>query len=210
MPAIQTPGTPATGPREIKFHRLQQTQFKHRTLLIAWLCRRDGGWKNGNVTDYVHKMLRREGVHVPQSHVKLSFDWLVAEGYAISVVLGRRTREFILDPDVIIPTPPTIAARQARATIPVQEQAGATVHALPAAAPVESTESTPRPAAVPAAAMTAPARKAPPLPRQPDPRGQFSARVAVVASAVMDWWDEDADAAEAWVTAAAEALGADD
>lgn len=195
--------TPTTGPRQITFHANQQTQFKHRTLLIAWLCRRDGGWKNGNVTDHVHKMLRREGVIVPQSHVKLSFDWLVAEGYAITVVYGRRTREFILDPDVMVPTPPTIAARQARATMPAQPPA--TVHQLPApdAAEILADEATGRQPEAPARKRTAP-----PVPKADPRQATFRRQLGEVTVAVMDWWAEDPAAAEQWVAAAAEALDA--
>lgn len=201
MPATRPPVTPPTGqPRPITFAPNQQEQFKQRTLLIAWLCQRDGGWKNSNVTDHVRKLLQREGMHVPHSHVKLSFEWLVKQEYAITVVYAKRTREFILAPDVQVQVPSLIAAKTARAV-----RASTPPPFVPAEEPLELPEEQ---------AVTnghAPAaRKAPPLPRQPiDPRlSGWNDDVARLVGLLRMWWIDDPDAAEKWLADAREALDA--
>lgn len=194
MPATRPPVTPVTpgGHRLVTFAPKQQRKFIHRTLMIAWLCARDGGWRNANVTAHVLKLLQREGLTGLNLHqVRESFSWLVDQEYAMEVVIGKRTREFVLAPDVHVPKPPSVTAREYREARQAQPLSFETAEApleLPAERPADR-------------------RVTVPLPKMPpSPRVVFQGQVNLLRDNIMAWWDTNPDDAAQWVAEARKAL----
>lgn len=156
--------------RMITFPPKAQEHQKHRTLAVAWVTARAGGFESSNVTATIQRELAAEGYRVPQELVKASMVYLCERGYAERVLNGRRHVMFVLDSDVDVPEPPFVTARRemaaATATAPAMAQNGS--------APV-------------------PVRR-PPLPAPP---GQPT-WLAAVSAALVAWWGEDPAAANKW------------
>lgn len=102
--------------KTITFPARSATERKQRILAVAFATQKVGGWKSTNVTSDVIDYLRKDGYDVGTSRdgdsrlslvgvVGEAMIWLTESGYAARVVRGKRTIEFVMDPDVNVPVP---------------------------------------------------------------------------------------------------------
>lgn len=184
-----------------KFPAKTQLQQKERTKAVAWATAKVGGWRGANVTAMIQRYLKEAGFEVSQEHVKHSMTYLVDRDLAIAVVIGRRTREFILAPDVELEEPDFIRAQRVRATAhgpaPVPEPV-----ALPA--PPATNGTTPE---TEGTVVVLPGRGRP-MPALPSSTRE-PARWRDLEAAVRTWHRTDPDAADLWVAAVLRDLGVD-
>jgi hypothetical protein len=191
---------------KITFPAKTQRQFIERTLGVAWVTSRAGGYaRPSGVNGLIEKDLRDVGYRVDRHLVRRSMQWLADEGYALMVVNGRRTQEFILAPDVDVPMPQFAQALRARAlqagtrTVSVPQPAGQGVveHIVgPELEPVPSSNG-----AAPAVHQTAPVPAGRPRPRLPSQGTQvgFAKQLAVLGDCLLGWHATEPEAAEQWV-----------
>lgn len=171
----------------IKFPPKTTRNFKERTLAVAHVTALAGGYVLPNgVAALIEQDLGRLGYTTERHLITLSMRWLAHNGYALEVINGRRTQEFILAPDVTVPPPQFVLAQRARAAAgpsPTDDTPGAPMNGSHAG-PV--------------------ARRRPPLPRQPQSTGP--ARLDELTAALRAWHADEADPCDAWVADAIEAL----
>jgi hypothetical protein len=74
-------------------------------IAVAWITVQNGGFQTPNVTAAITRELKTAGFQAPQSYIKHAMDRLVAGGYAVAEVIGKRTVAFVVDPDVEVPEP---------------------------------------------------------------------------------------------------------
>lgn len=180
-----------------------QHQQMERTKAVAWATAKVGGWRGANVTAMIQRYLKEAGFEVTQVHVKHSMDYLVERDLAIAVVIGRRTREFILAPDVELEEPNFIKAQRVRAS-----SHGPTPEPVPLPTPatngsaqvIDDHGSRPMPGVELLPGRGRPMPALPSTVRQP-------ARWADLEAAVKTWHRTDPDAADLWVAAVLRDLG---
>lgn len=183
-------------PQPIKFPPKTTGNFKERTLAVAYVTALAGGYVLPNgVAALIEQDLGKLGFVTERPHITSSMRWLARNGYALEVINGRRTQEFILAPDVTVPTPQFVLAQRARAAAgpsPTDDTpAWAAVNAAPGA-PLNGSQ----------AARVA--RGRPPLPRQPQPTGP--ARLGELTQALKGWHADEAEACDTWIEQALAAL----
>lgn len=181
-----------------KFPPKTQLQQKERTKAVAWATRKVGGWCGANVTAAIQKYLADAGFKVDQQHVKYSMQYLVENDLAIAVVMGRRTREFIMAPDVELEEPDFIRAQRVRAAGHGPEKMPAEQVALPAASVAANGHST-------ELVLPGRGRRMPRLPSA----NTAPARWADLEAACKAWHRTDPDACDLWVAGVLHDLGVD-
>lgn len=188
-----SPTTP-TPTRTITFAPKTQHQRRDRDIAVAWITAQKPGriFQSPNVTATIHRELRIHGFKVSQNYVKYSMDNLVNEGWAEALVIGKRTTMFALKPDVEVPTPLWVT---------VNDRVNG---AEPAPAPAPTVADVASYYEGDLIASTPRFRSTPPLPRQPVPRTPVV--FDDLHSAIMNWWREEPEPAEAWAYQALNSL----
>lgn len=129
--------------RRFEFPPKTQLQLKERVKAIAWATDKVGGWRGTNVTASIQRYLQEAGYKTNQTLIKRGMEYLVGHDLAIAVVLGRRTTEFIMVPDVELEEPDFVKAQRVRASshgpdsepAPVVTSNGVGPHEAPAPRP---------------------------------------------------------------------------
>jgi hypothetical protein len=185
-----------------KFPPKTQLQLKERVKAIAWATNKVGGWRGPNVTASIQRYLQEAGYKTGQNLVKLGMDYLVRHELAIAVVLGRRTTEFIMAPEVELEEQDFIRAQRIRATshgpteppaLPPATNGSAEVIDDHGARPMPGVELLP-----------GRGRK---MPRLPSAVASGPSGLDLLVDAVRTWHRTDPDAAELWVDAVLRDLG---
>jgi hypothetical protein len=201
-----------------KFPPKTQLQQKERTKAVAWATAKVGGWRGPNVTASIQKYLADAGFKVDQAHIRNSMVYLVERDLAIQVVIGRRTREFIMAPDVELEEPDFVRAQRARAAghgptpEPVRLPAAPPAtngHASPViddhgSRPMPGVEVVPRTAGPAGTKLPGRGRG---MPRLPSAMRQEPAQLDLLVATLRAWHDRDADACDLWVAAVLRDLG---
>lgn len=197
MSALQEPGL-------WKFPPKTQLQLKERVKAISWATNKVGGWRGPNVTASIQRYLQDAGYKTTQPLIKRGMDYLVEHDLAIAVVLGRRTTEFIMAPEVELEEPDFIRTQRVRA-----RSHGPTPEALPPPpatngdAPVVIDDHGARP--MPGVELL-PGRGRQ-MPRLPSAVAKGPDGLDLLTDAVRTWHRTDPDAAELWVDAVLRDLG---
>lgn len=204
-----------TEPTTWKFPPKVQRQQAERTKAVAWATARVGGWRGANVTASIQKYLADAGFKVDQAHIKRSMEYLVDHDLAIAVVIGRRTREFIMAPDVQLEEPDFVRAQRVRASShgpkPAALPAPATNGDAPTviddhgAQPMPGVEMVPRTGGPTGTALPGRGRRMPRLPSQTTQ----PARLDDMLAALRAWYRTDPDACDLWVAGVLHDLGVD-
>jgi hypothetical protein len=190
-------------PLTIKFPPKTTGNFKERTLGVAYVTGLAGGYVLPNgVAALIEQDLGKLGYPTERQLVTTSMRWLARNGYALEVINGRRTQEFILAPDVVVPTPQFVLAARARAaarteSVPQPGGRGVVEHIVgPELERVSSTNG-----AAPAVHQTPPVPARRPRPRLPSQGTQvgFAKQLAVLGDCLLGWHATEPDAAEQWV-----------
>lgn len=180
--------------KQIKFKPRMTNEHKQRLTAVAYATQKVGGWQSANVTADLIDWLTEDGFNVEigaqpggkRLNITNVFNeamvWLADNGYAARVVKGKRTTEFIMDPEVNVPVPDYAKGKQFKL--------GNTVTATATVSPLEPAKPAPKP-------------KAPPLPSSL--RGPDTLRLNVM---LKQWWQREPEAAQAWIDRVCDDLGA--
>jgi len=109
--------------KKITFPPRSATERKQRILAVAHITQEVGGWEGSNVARLIQDRLEEDGytvtAHTDNStnvlnRVSDAMVWLTEQGFAARVVKGKRTTEFVMDPEVVVPTPDYVKGKTFR------------------------------------------------------------------------------------------------
>lgn len=176
-------------PRKITFPKKAVHNKSQSILAVAWATQQQPGqcWESTDVSTDIANWLDTAGYPLVLPRITEATRWLADRNYAARVTYGQRVREFIMDPDVIVPEPDLVKAQRLAAA-----QGNSTAPAAVADPPaVNGTTRRPR-------------RVAPPLPQVAQALPPW---LADLDETLTRWWATDPAAADAWATAVITELG---
>lgn len=202
--------TDTSKPKKLTFVPNTHQETKDRVIAVAWATQQVGGFKGRNVVYDIQKWLKARGYAMPIERIADAMVFLDQGDYGIRVVLGRRTREFIIDDELEVPVPAFVRAEAMR-----QHATAKAVDPVPVPDPepvIDRTNGHATTAAAVVAADRHPADMVLPgrgrqMPRLPSSTRSDPDRLDDMLAALRTWYRTDPDACELWIDAVLRDLG---
>lgn len=181
-------------PKTIQFPKRSYHSKNQSILAVAYATAQQPGrgWEGNDVSNDIAQWLDEAGCPILLPRISEAVRWLDQRGYGARVMQGQRIRQFILDPDVVVPEPDFVKAAR------LADLATFTIGDTPAdAAPAE-------PAPAPAAAPAKPPRVVPPVPHRGLAEPEWMPQLHAL---LVQWWSDEPAQADAWAQTTIACLG---